>query len=184
MKPSPTSKKPWQVTAYCGAFLALSLVLLAIAVLRTTGVVAGGPVPWYLWVSVLLGTAISLYGLLVKKEMLGCQRAVEVMLIVLYGGLLLFRVFRNGVPDVDSSEFKILVAVAILLVLSPLLAAQNRSRQAQEAEWEERAKRERAEQLAALRRSMAPTKKEDGHGVSGAAAPQDAPAAGESPRRE
>ena len=184
MKPKSAPKKPWQVTAYCGVFLALSLVLLVIAVLRTAGVVEGGPVPWYLWVSVLLGTAISLYGLLVKKEMLGYQRAVEVMLIVLYGGLLLFRVFRNGVPDVDSREFKILVAMAILLVLSPRLAAQNKSRQEQEAEWKEQEKRRREEELAELRRSMAPTKKEDGHGVSGAAAPQDAPAAGESPRRE
>ena len=179
MKPSPTSKKPWQVTAYCGVFLALSLVLLAIAVLRTAGVVAGGPVPWYLWVSVLLGTAISLYGLLVKKEMVGYQRAVEVLLIVLYGGLLLFRAFRSGVPDADSSEFKILVAVAILLALSPLLAAQNRSRQEQEAEWKEREKRRREEKLAELRRSMAPTQKEDGQSAGGGAEHQKIPAPGE-----
>ncbi|HIT32475.1 MAG TPA: hypothetical protein IAC25_06565 [Candidatus Enterenecus stercoripullorum] len=180
MKPKSAPKKPWQVTAYCGVFLALSLVLLVIAVLRTAGVVEGGPVPWYLWVSVLLGTAISLYGLLVKKEMLGYQRAVEVMLIVLYGGLLLFRVFRNGVPDVDSREFKILVAMAILLVLSPLLAAQNKSRQEQEAEWKEQEKRRREEELAELRRSMAPTKRE-GDQQPGGAASQDISGDGEKP---
>lgn len=158
MKSPPTERKPWQLTAYPGVFLALSLVLLAIALLRTFGVVAGGPVPWYLWVSVLLGGVVSLLGLWGKNWPKNYQRVVEAILILLYGGLLLFRIFRNGVPDTDSHEYLLLIAVAALLLLSPVLAANNRRRLAEEQAQEEARKREQEEKLAELRRSMAPTK--------------------------
>ena len=180
MKSPPTERKPWQLTAYLGVFLALSLVLLAIALLRTFGVVAGGPVPWYLWVSVLLGGVVSLLGLWGKNWPKNYQRVVEAILILLYGGLLLFRIFRNGVPDTDSHEYLLLIAVAALLLLSPGLAANNRRRLAEEQAQEEARKREQGEKPAELRRSMAPTKQEDGQSASNRAA-QDASDGQQSP---
>ena len=68
MKSTPEQKRSWQVIAYCGVFLALTLVVLAVILLRTVGVVEGGPVPWYFWLFTLLGIAVSLYGLLGKKH--------------------------------------------------------------------------------------------------------------------
>ena len=160
MKHPAKSQKPWQVTACCGAFLAISLMLLAVILLRTLGVIAGGPVAWYLWVSVLLGLAVSLFGLLARELSRGYQRAVSILLIVLYGGLLLLRLFRGGALDPGGYEFKLLIIVVILLALSPVLAANNRRRQEEERAAEERREKRRQEELAALRRSMAPTKGE------------------------
>ena len=161
------NKKPGGITVYCGVGLALSLVLLVIILLRTLGVIAGGPVAWYLWVSVLLGLTVSLFGLLARDLPRGYQRVVEIGLVILYGGLLLYRLFNTGALDPGSYQFKILIAVVVLLALSPVLAANNRRRMEEERAAEERQEKKRQEELAALRRSMAPTGKEGGQTLDG-----------------
>ena len=95
MKPRNDRKRPDKMDTYCGAILALSLVLLVIYLLRTLGVIAGGPAAWYQWVSAVLGLAVSLFGLLARDLPRGYQRAVVIALIVLYGGVLLYRLFDN-----------------------------------------------------------------------------------------
>lgn len=167
MKNSPNFKRPWQAATYCGVFLILFLVLLIIILLRTLGVIAGGPVAWYLWVSVLLGLAVSLFGLLARDLPRGYQRVVEIGLVVLYGGLLLYRLVGSGALDPDGYQFKILIAVVVLLALSPVLAANNRRRMEEERAAEERQEKKRQEELAALRRSMAPTREEEGQILDG-----------------
>ena len=167
MKNSPNFKRPWQVATYCGVFLILSLVLLVIILLRTLGVIAGGSVAWYLWVSVLLGLAVSLFGLLVRDLPRGYQRVVEIGLVILYGGLLLYRLFSTGALDPGGYQFKILIAVIVLLALSPVLAANNRRRMEEERPAEGRQEKKRQEGLAAMRRSMASTGKEDGQTPDG-----------------
>ena len=164
--------------AYFGVSLFLFLTLLVIVLLRTFGVIAGGPVPWYLWVSILLGIVSSLYSLMAKNLSPRNQRILTGFLLVLYGGLLLYRFcFRDGIPDLGSDRFRMFAILAVVLVVViPLVFVQDKIG----LEEEELRKKRREEKLAELRRSMAPTKQEDGQSVSNRAA-QDASDGQQSP---
>lgn len=142
--------------AYFGVSLFLFLTLLVIVLLRTFGVIAGGPVPWYLWVSILLGIVSSLYSLMAKNLSPRNQRILTGFLLVLYGGLLLYRFcFRDGIPDLGSDRFRMFAILAVVLVVViPLVFVQDKIG----LEEEELRKKRREEKLAELRRSMAPTK--------------------------
>ena len=164
--------------AFFGVSLFLFLTLLVIVLLRTFGVIAGGPVPWYLWVSILLGIVSSLYSLMAKNLSPRNQRILTGFLLVLYGGLLLYRFcFRDGIPDLGSDRFRMFAILAVVLVVViPLVFVQDKIG----LEEEELRKKRREEKLAELRRSMAPTKQEDGQSASNRAA-QDASDGQQSP---
>lgn len=171
MKSTPEQKRSWQVIAYCGVFLALTLVVLAVILLRTAGVVEGGPVPWYFWLFTLLGIAVSLYGLLGKKHSNRFVERLELVMLALYGGVLLIRLSRGRLLEMGWEGLRLVIIIAVVMVILIFCVSQQGK---VEREEEEAIKRRREEKLAELRRSMAPTKKEGGPGAS-EPAPQDVP---------
>lgn len=171
MKSTPEQKRSWQVIAYCGVFLALTLVVLAVILLRTAGVVEGGPVPWYFWLFTLLGIAVSLYGLLRKKHSNRFVERLELVMLALYGGVLLVRLSRGRLLEMGWEGLRLVIIIAVVMVILIFCVSQQGKI---EREEEEAIKRRREEKLAELRRSMAPTKREDGLGAS-ESAPQDVP---------
>lgn len=162
--PGMTSKEK----AYFGVFLTASLIFLVMAVLRTAGVVAGGPVPWWVWVSVGVSIPVNCYVLFGKKRLLASRKAEDAVLLILYSGIMLMHIFKDGLPVPGTSGFRTLLALGFALVLLPLAILHEKEEQKIEKELA----RKRQEELAELRRSMAPTK----HG-------EEAPAAPDSPDR-
>ena len=156
MKSTPEQKRSWQVIAYCGVFLALTLVVLAVILLRTVGVVEGGPVPWYFWLFTLLGIAVSLYGLLGKKHSNRFVERLELVMLALYGGVLLVRLSRGRLLEMGWEGLRLVAIIAVVMVILIFCVSQQGKI---EREEEEAIKRRREEKLAELRRSMAPTKK-------------------------
>lgn len=176
MKAAPEQKRSWQVIAYCGVFLALTLVVLAVILLRTAGVVEGGPVPWYFWLFTLLGIAVSLYGLLGKKHSNRFVERLELVMLALYGGVLLIRLSRGRLLEMGWEGLRLVAIIAVVMVILIFCVSQQGKI---EREEEEAIKRRREEKLAELRRSMAPTQKENGQSAGGGAERQNIPASGE-----
>lgn len=162
--------------AYFGVFLVASLVFLVVALLRTAGVVAGGPVPWWVWVSVGVSIPVNCYVLFGKKRLFASRKAEDAVLLILYSGIMLMHIFKDGLPVPGTSGFRTLLALGFGLALIPLAILHQKEELKIEAELE----RKRQEKLAELRRSMAPTKQEDGQSASNRAA-QDASDGQQSP---
>ena len=148
--PSMTPKEK----AYFGVFLAASLIFLVMAVLRTAGVVAGRPAPWWVWVSVGVSIPVNCYVLFGKKRLFASRKAEDAVLLILYSGIMLMHIFKDGLPVPGTSGFRTLLALGFGLALIPLAILHQKEELKIEAELE----RKRQEKLAELRRSMAPTK--------------------------
>ena len=162
MKRRPFSEKAPKEKAYFGTFLALSVFFLVAAILRTAGVVAGGPVPWYLWVHLVLMLLVDLYLLFGKKQLFSSENAEYIFLSAFLGLRILFSIFKDGIPRPGDSEFTTLMGILCLCVAAPFLIRRAKREEEFEAELEKRRQaqkqKEREEYLDSLRRSMAPTK--------------------------
>lgn len=140
--------------AYFGVFLAASLVFLVVAVLRTAGVVAGGPVSWWVWVSVGVSIPLDCYLLFGKKRLFASRKAEDTVLLVIYCGIMLIHIFKDGLPVPGTSGFRTLLAFGVGLAFIPLAVLHEKEELKIEAELE----RKRQEDLAELRRSMSSAK--------------------------
>lgn len=104
----------------CSLFLAGYLVLLLWLAGRTVGVVSGGSVSWTLWLICALGAAISLFGLLLRRQFHSHVPGWFILFIVFSPSLAFLRLsnafeFLN-LPMMDL----VLLFAAILALAAPI----------------------------------------------------------------